>query len=164
MLANVAPAVLSELLGRAPAGEPPEGAQLKINMLLRRLPRLRDPDVAPEDAFAGTFHVNEGYEQLQRAYDEARAGAIPALPPCELYCHSLTDPSILDAAHAGVGAHTLTLFGLHMPARLFAGPTPTRPRRGRCERDAALGRLRAGRAARGLPVARAERDRRASRR
>jgi phytoene dehydrogenase-like protein len=43
------------------------------------------------------------------------------LPPCELYCHSLTDPSILSPALHASGAHTLTLFGLHMPARLFAG-------------------------------------------
>jgi phytoene dehydrogenase-like protein len=122
VLANVAPAVLSRLLGRAPGEEPPEGAQLKINMLLRRLPRLRDPHVDPSDAFAGTFHVNEGYEQMQRAYDQAQAGTIPTLPPCELYCHSLTDPSILDERMQGYGANTLTLFGLHMPARLFAGP------------------------------------------
>jgi phytoene dehydrogenase-like protein len=122
VLANVAPAVLSRLLGRAPDEAPPEGSQLKINMLLRRLPRLRDPHVAPADAFAGTFHVNEGYEQLQRAYEQAQAGSIPTVPPCELYCHSLTDSSILDARMQGYGAQTLTLFGLHMPARLFAGP------------------------------------------
>ncbi|HET7050747.1 MAG TPA: NAD(P)/FAD-dependent oxidoreductase [Solirubrobacteraceae bacterium] len=122
LLANVAPAVLSKLLGRVPDGEPPEGSQLKINMLLRRLPRLRDPHVAPADAFAGTFHVNEGYEQLQLAYEQANAGAIPTVPPCELYCHSLTDPSILDARMQGYGAHTLTLFGLHMRAGLFSGP------------------------------------------
>jgi phytoene dehydrogenase-like protein len=121
VLANVAPAVLSRLLGSDPAGDDPEGSQLKINMLLERLPRLRDPDVAPADAFAGTFHVNEGYEQLQRAYAQARAGQIPSVPPCELYCHSLTDPSILSADLREAGAHTLTLFGLHMPARLFAG-------------------------------------------
>jgi phytoene dehydrogenase-like protein len=71
--------------------------------------------VEPEVAFAGTFHVNESYGQLQTAYSEAAAGRIPATPPCELYCHSLTDPSIVPA-----GAHTLTLFGLQMPARLFA--------------------------------------------
>jgi phytoene dehydrogenase-like protein len=91
-------------------------------MLLRRLPRLRDPHVAPADAFAGTFHVNEGYEQLQRAYEEAQTGRIPTVPPCELYCHSLTDPSILDERMQSAGAHTLTLFGLHMRAALFAGP------------------------------------------
>jgi phytoene dehydrogenase-like protein len=122
VLANIAPAVLSRLLGRTPDGEPPEGSQLKINMLLRRLPRLRDPHVDPADAFAGTFHVNEGYEQMQRAYEEARDGRVPSLPPCELYCHSLTDPSILDERMRGYGAHTLTLFGLHMRASLFSRP------------------------------------------
>ena len=103
---------------RTPA---PEGSQLKLNMLLSRLPRLRDPAVDPADAFAGTFHVNEGYEQLQRAYEQASRGEIPRVPPCELYCHSLTDPSILSDELRRAGAHTLTLFGLHMPARLFAG-------------------------------------------
>ncbi len=119
VLANVAPAELSVLLGQPPPTAAPEGSQLKINMLLKRLPKLRDPDVQPELAFAGTFHVNEGYEQLQRAYHEAAEGGIPRLPPCELYCHSLTDPNILSSELRGAGAHTLTLFGLHMPARLF---------------------------------------------
>jgi phytoene dehydrogenase-like protein len=121
VLANVAPAVLSELLGESvdDATSEPEGSQLKLNLLLRRLPRLRDRAVSPEDAFAGTFHVNEGYDQLQTAYDEAASGRIPTLPPCELYCHSLTDPSILSAELQAAGAHTLTVFGLHMPARLF---------------------------------------------
>jgi phytoene dehydrogenase-like protein len=94
---------------------------LKVNVLLSRLPRLRDDAVAPERAFAGTFHVNETASQLQRAYEEASAGAIPSLPPCETYCHSLTDPTILGPALRAAGAQTLTLFGLHMPARLFAG-------------------------------------------
>ena len=66
-------------------------------MVLARLPRLRDPDVSATEAFTGTFHVNEGYAQLQTAHAEAAAGSIPALPPCELYCHTLTDPSILSA-------------------------------------------------------------------
>jgi phytoene dehydrogenase-like protein len=120
LLANVAPAVLSALLGEQAQGRAPEGSQLKVNMLLSRLPRLRDPAVSPEEAFAGTFHVNEGYEQLRRAYEDAAAGRMPARPPCELYCHSLTDPSILSSELQAAGAHTLTLFGLHMPARLFA--------------------------------------------
>ena len=118
VVAGVAPSVLSALLGEA-AGEPPEGSQLKINMALGRLPRLRDGR-APETAFAGTFHVNEGYQQLAQAYAEAAAGQIPSQPPCETYCHTLTDPSILSEDLRRAGAHTLTLFGLHMPARLFA--------------------------------------------
>lgn len=119
VLANVAPAVLAELLDGGSRASTPEGSQLKINFLVKRLPRLRDPAVAPEDAFTGTFHVNEGYEQLQRAYEDAAAGRIPATPPCELYSHSLTDPSILSPELQAAGVHTLTLFGLHMPARLF---------------------------------------------
>jgi phytoene dehydrogenase-like protein len=99
----------------------PQGAQLKINMLLARLPRLRDPTITPARAFAGTFHVNEGYAQLERAHAEAAAGTMPSVPPCELYCHSLTDPSILGPELRAAGAQTLTLFGLHMPAALFAG-------------------------------------------
>jgi phytoene dehydrogenase-like protein len=117
VLANVAPTRLRALLGEPQANNPPEGAQLKINMLLARLPRV--PGVSSEDAFTGTFHVNEGYEQLQTAYRQAAAGEIPTLPPCEVYCHSLTDPSILSGALRAAGAQTLTLFGLHMPARLF---------------------------------------------
>jgi phytoene dehydrogenase-like protein len=115
VLAGVAPAVLGELLGEPV--ERPEGAQLKINMLLKRLPRV--PGTSPEAAFTGTFHVNEGYEQLAAAYREASTGAVPSTPPCEVYCHSLTDPSILSADLRAAGVQTLTLFGLHMPARLF---------------------------------------------
>ncbi|HEU4976649.1 MAG TPA: NAD(P)/FAD-dependent oxidoreductase [Baekduia sp.] len=121
VLVGVAPAELARLLGREADGPAPEGAQLKVNMVLSRLPRLRDAAVAPEAAFAGTFHVNETASQLRRAYDEAAGGTIPSLPPCEIYCHSLTDPSILGADLRAAGAQTLTLFGLHMPARLFAG-------------------------------------------
>ena len=117
VLAGVAPHVLCGLLGEPASGEPPEGAQLKINMLLERLPRV--PAVSSEEAFTGTFHVNEGYEQLSAAYAEASAGRIPTVPPCEVYCHSLTDPSILSDELRSRGVQTLTLFGLHMPARLF---------------------------------------------
>jgi phytoene dehydrogenase-like protein len=119
VLANVAPSVLARLLGEAPAGPPPEGAQVKVNMLLSRLPRLRDRTVDAARAFAGTFHVNEGYAQLERAYRQAAAGRLPDVVPCEIYCHSLTDPTILGPELRAAGAHTLTLFALHTPARLF---------------------------------------------
>ncbi|MER5639193.1 NAD(P)/FAD-dependent oxidoreductase [Kitasatospora sp. NPDC002227] len=121
VLVNAAPATLARLLGEAP-GPAPEGAQLKVNMVLRRLPRLRDSAVDPREAFAGTFHIAEGYRQLETAYREAAAGRIPAAPPSEIYCHSLTDPSILGPEAVRQGYQTLTLFGLHLPARLFADP------------------------------------------
>ena len=77
------------------------------------------PGSVPRTHSPGTFHVNEGYEQLDLAYRQAAAGEIPTLPPCEVYCHSLTDPSILSDELRARGVQTLTLFGLHMPARLF---------------------------------------------
>lgn len=116
VLVNLPPAVLDRVLGRTP--EVPEGAQLKVNMVLSRLPRLKDAAVDPFAAFSGTFHINEGRDQLARAHAQAASGQIPDLPPAEVYCHSLTDPSILGPELRG-RAETMTLFGLHMPARLF---------------------------------------------
>ncbi|MFE4177344.1 phytoene desaturase family protein [Streptomyces sp. NPDC056909] len=119
VLVNASPQALAALLGEEPPAAA-EGAQLKVNMLLRRLPRLRDTSVDPREAFAGTFHIAEGYEELATAYEEAAAGRLPSAPPSEIYCHSLTDPSILGPGLAAEGYQTLTLFGLHTPARLFA--------------------------------------------
>ncbi|MCL6669931.1 phytoene desaturase family protein [Streptomyces panaciradicis] len=118
VLVNASPQALAELTGDAPPA-PAEGAQLKVNMLLKRLPRLRDDSVDPREAFAGTFHIAEGYEQLATAHAQAAAGRLPAAPPSEIYCHSLTDPTILGADLVEQGYQTLTLFGLHTPARLF---------------------------------------------
>ncbi|NED10276.1 NAD(P)/FAD-dependent oxidoreductase [Streptomyces sp. SID9124] len=119
VLVNASPQALAGLLGDEPPA-PAEGAQLKVNMLLTRLPRLRDRSVDPRQAFAGTFHIAEGYGQLAAAHRDASAGRLPAAPPSEIYCHSLTDPSILGPDLAARGYQTLTLFGLHTPARLFA--------------------------------------------
>lgn len=119
VFAAVAPTVLDRLLGRAPSRPEPEGAQLKVNMLLSRLPALKDASVTPEQAFSGTFHINEGYAALEAAYHRADSGELPEVPPCEVYCHSLSDTSILRADLVAAGVQTLTLFGLHMPARLF---------------------------------------------
>ncbi|MCR6033375.1 FAD-dependent oxidoreductase [Nocardioides sp. zg-579] len=125
VLANVAPWVLRILLGEPedPASKP-VGSQLKINVLLDRLPRLRS-GVDPAVAFAGTLHLAEDYSQLAAAHADAAAGHVPAVLPGEVYCHSLTDPSIL--GDAPTGTHTLTYFGLHTPATLFdADPAATK--------------------------------------
>jgi phytoene dehydrogenase-like protein len=118
VLAGVAPAVLDRLRGRPAAGPAPEGAQMKINMVVDRLPRLRSGH-DPSLAFAGTMHLDEGYEALEAAYAVAAGGRLPDPLPGEVYCHTLTDPSILAPDLVARGVHTLTLFGLHTPARLF---------------------------------------------
>lgn len=46
-----------------------------------------------------------------------------------MYCHSLTDPRILSAELRARGVHAMTLFGLHMPARLFGGGAATSKRK-----------------------------------
>ena len=119
VLANVAPYELARLLGEPPPTRP-EGAQVKVNLLLTRLPRLRDDALDPRAAFGGTFHINEGWAQLDQAYRRAAAGAIADPLPCEIYCHSLTDPSILSLELQQAGVQTLTVFGLHTPSRVTA--------------------------------------------
>lgn len=130
VLSNVAPVVLDRLrvpdrLQGAVAAQPMnpnhlrEGSQVKVNLLLKRLPQLLDRSVSPEAAFGGTFHINETWTQLDDSYRAAERGTVPDPLPCEIYCHSLTDPSILSAELQASGAHTLTVFGLHVPDRLI---------------------------------------------
>jgi len=123
VLSGVAPAVLDELLGRVGDAARPEGSQLKVNLLVRRLPTWR-AGIDPRVAFSGTLHVAEDYPQLEAAYAEAAAGRLPDPLPGELYCHTLTDPSILSADLAARGYQTLTYFGVHTPARLFEQGNP----------------------------------------
>ena len=96
-----------------------EGSVLKINMLLQRLPRLRASQYAVPDAFCGTFHIDESYEQMKTSYQQAAQKRLPDKIPCEMYCHTLTDNSILSPDLRASGFHTLTLFGLDTPANLF---------------------------------------------
>jgi phytoene dehydrogenase-like protein len=96
-----------------------EGSVLKINMLLQRLPRLRASQYPASDAFCGTFHIDEGYEQMKTSHQQAAQKHLPDKIPCEMYCHTLTDNTILSPDLRARGFHTLTLFGLDTPARLF---------------------------------------------
>ena len=117
VLSNVAPYVLEQLVSTGSTTERPEGAQVKVNLLLSRLPRLKDELVDPRAGFGGTFHINETWNQLDAAYSAAAGGAIASPLPCEIYCHSLTDPSILSPELQQGGAQTLTVFGVHVPDR-----------------------------------------------
>jgi phytoene dehydrogenase-like protein len=93
-------------------------------MVVRRLPRMRT-GIDPHTAFAGTVHLEQGYRQLLAAYVQAEAGRLPDPLPVEVYCHSLADPSLLAPELVERGYHTLTLFGLHSPARLFPAAEPS---------------------------------------
>ena len=124
VLANVSPTELEKLTGVegiVPEATKMDGSQVKVNLLLKRLPKLKDPSVGPEAAFGGTFHINETYSQLQTAFEQASRGEIPNPLPCEIYCHSLTDPSILSKELQDQGVQTLTVFALHTPHKLLEG-------------------------------------------
>src|SRR2546423_9594867 len=102
-----------------------EGSVFKINMLLRRLPKLKAKKCTATEAFCGTFHSDEGYEQMNLSYNQAGQGRLPNKTPCEVYCHTLTDDSILAPELREKGFHTMTLFGLDTPWRLFARDNKT---------------------------------------
>ena len=119
LLSNAAPGVLAKLRQR-PAPKSLDGSQMKINILLKRLPQLKS-GIDPRLAFAGTFHANESFTQCESVFAEAHNGVMPQKMPIEMYCHTLTDPSILGQELQDAGYQTLTLFGLHTPASLFDG-------------------------------------------
>jgi phytoene dehydrogenase-like protein len=129
LLSNAAPQVLAKLRG-ASAPKSLDGSQMKINILLKRLPKLKS-GIDPRLAFAGTFHANESFTQFESVYKDAKNGVMPQKMPIEMYCHTLTDPSILGQELQDAGYQTLTLFGLHTPASLFDGDNDA-------ARDAAL--------------------------
>jgi phytoene dehydrogenase-like protein len=116
-LANCAPRVL-EKIADFKALPLRDGSQVKINMVLKELPKLKS-GADPKVAFAGTFHVNESYFELEQAFAQASLGQIPDVIPSELYCHTLTDPTILTPDLIAAGYQSLTLFALHLPASLF---------------------------------------------
>ena len=117
VLSNAAPQILAKLRGKI-GPKSLDGSQMKINILLKRLPELKS-GVDPRLAFAGTFHANEAFSQFESAFEQANQGEIPAMMPIEMYCHTLSDSSILGPELAELGYQTLTLFGLHTPAALF---------------------------------------------
>ena len=121
LLVNFGPNVLARYTGKPwHPDATDEGSVFKINMLLRRLPRLKSQEHSSADAFCGTFHCDEGYEEMKFSHAEASDGKLPIRPPCEVYCHTLTDDSILSPELRAQGFHTLTLFGMDTPWSLFA--------------------------------------------
>jgi phytoene dehydrogenase-like protein len=121
LLVNFGRNVLAKFTGRLlQPDRTDEGSVFKINMLLRRLPKLKAKKYQATEAFCGTFHSDEGYEQMNVSYDQASGGRLPQKMPCEMYCHTLTDNSILAPDLREQGFHTMTLFGLDAPWSLFA--------------------------------------------
>jgi phytoene dehydrogenase-like protein len=126
LLVNFGRNILAKFTGRLfQPDRTDEGSVFKINMLLRRLPKLKAKRYPAPEAFCGTFHSDEGYRQMNASYDEASGGRLPEKTPCEIYCHTLTDDSILAPELREQGFHTMTLFGLDAPWSLFVRDNET---------------------------------------
>ena len=75
LLVNFGLNVLAKLLGQPYQPDATdEGSVFKINMLLRRLPKLKATRYAEREAFCGTFHIDEGYEEMKASYEQASTG------------------------------------------------------------------------------------------
>jgi phytoene dehydrogenase-like protein len=130
LLVNFGRNVLAKFIGGPYQPDPTdEGSVFKINMLLRRLPKLKTKRHSEAEAFCGTFRINEGHEEMNFSYQQALQGWLPDKLPSEIYCHTLTDDSILSPDLRAQGFHTMTLFGLDTPWRLFAQNNETMRRR-----------------------------------
>jgi phytoene dehydrogenase-like protein len=126
LLVNFGRNVLAKFTGRLfQPDRTDEGSVFKMNMLLRRLPKLKAKKYSATEAFCGTFHSDERYEQMNASYDEASGGRLPEKTPCEVYCHTLTDNSIIAPELRERGFHTMTLFGLDAPWSLFVRDNET---------------------------------------
>ncbi len=79
---------------------------------------------------------------MRTSYEQASRGQLPDKPPSEVYCHTLTDDSILSPALRAKGFHTLTLFGIDTPWPLFAQHNPAMRKQAQAEFVAGMnGRL-----------------------
>ncbi|MGR3811064.1 phytoene desaturase family protein [Jiulongibacter sp. NS-SX5] len=118
LLFNAAPNLLNKLLPNYRLNIS-EGTAFKINILLKKLPKLKDKRVSPEDAFCGTLHINQNFEQQELAHQQSIGGKLPKNFPFEMYCHTLTDDSILSKELSHKGFHTITAFGMDTPYSIF---------------------------------------------
>jgi phytoene dehydrogenase-like protein len=94
----------------------------KINLALSALPRFPNPAgaVHPDgraapDALAGRIHIGASIDYLERAFDAAKYGTLPAEPWLDI-----TIPSILDPELAPPGAHVMSIYAHYAPYRLRA--------------------------------------------
>ncbi len=88
------------------------GSSAKINLALDALPDF--PAAAPDAPFlAGDLHASESLLELERAYDDWKAGRWSAEPYVDMLIPSLIDPTLAPA-----GRHMMTLFIQYAPYAL----------------------------------------------
>ena len=96
----------------------PRAPSSRSTCSLDRLPRLRSGEPPAGRRSPARSTSPRTTASCRRPTPRRRPAQLPTMQPGELYCHSLTDPSILGPL-AAKGMHTLTYFGVHTPARAF---------------------------------------------
>ncbi len=92
---------------------------VKINVALAALPTFRalpGGGATPGPQHRGTIHVAPSLDYLERAFDDARAGAPSRSPVLEVTLPSAVDPSV-----APPGRHLMSMFVQYGPYRLASG-------------------------------------------
>jgi phytoene dehydrogenase-like protein len=99
-----------------------QGMAAKVNVALSALPAFTA--VGSEDAAAllsGRIHIGPSVDDLERAFDEAKYGALSSHPYLDV-----TVPTLADATLAPAGQHVLSVYVQYAPYRLREGAWPAR--------------------------------------
>ena len=91
------------------------GSSGKVNIALDGLPKFHGiPDGSP--CLAGDIHISQNMDELERAYDDWKAGRWSAKPYLDMLLPSLIDPTM-----APTGKHWMSVFIQYCPYKLADG-------------------------------------------
>jgi phytoene dehydrogenase-like protein len=98
------------------------GSAAKVNLALSRLPRFAALAAEGNDtaALTGRIHIGPGIDDLERAFDAAKYGAVSERPTLDV-----TIPSLLDDSLAPSGAHVMSIHAQFAPYALRTGSWAT---------------------------------------
>jgi len=91
----------------------------KVNLALSELPSFKG--VAESSTLSGRIHIAREVDEIERAFDDAKHGGIPARPWLDATIPTLTDPSL-----APSGRHVMSIYVQYTPFRLKDGDWDTR--------------------------------------
>jgi phytoene dehydrogenase-like protein len=111
------PGILPDDFRRRMTGWRCRSGTFRMNVALSELPRFASLDGADDEAkLTGTINIAPSLGYLERAYDDAKAGAWAERPVI-----SMCLPSILDDSLAPPGCHVMSLFCQHFHPELAGG-------------------------------------------
>ena len=87
------------------------GTVAKVNLALSALPAFRG--AASPEWLSGRIHIGPTMDDMERAFDRAKYGEVPADPWLDV-----TIPSILDPDLAPTGGHVMSVYAHYAPYRL----------------------------------------------